>query len=452
MKTFFKSPFILFTLFILTVQLGCKKDTPLISPQTPGNEFSKLGNDDVNGQNLFIATTWIDLILKVDKTTTGWNGVDLSRALGYTGIAMYQSLLPSMPGHSSLVGQLNELTSLPEPNTSLTYSWPVACNTAIAQMVRSLFANTSAANFASIDSLEDSNNANFSSIPSDVFNRSVDFGTTLANAVFDYSKTDGGDQAYNNLFPSSFIPPVGDQYWKPTGTQGPIPLLPYWGNNRPLIAGDIDPSLPPAPLNYSTDHNSGFYKEAYNVYRISKHLTPEQSSIALFWNDGAGTYSSVGHSFNIFKQVLILQNSNLKQAVVVWARLGIAINDAVISCFKTKYTYNLVRPITYIQQNIDASWATLIATPAFPEYTSGHSCQSGAMETILTAAFGDHYAFTDYSHEADGLGVRSFGSFKEAAYQAGMSRVFGGIHYERACKLGLIQGAKVANAALALNL
>ena len=105
-----------------------------------------------------------------------------------------------------------------------------------------------------------------------------------------------------------------------------------------------------------------------------------------------------------------------------------------------KYVYNLIRPITYIKKNIDPKWEPILNTPPFPEYPSGHSTVSGAMDAVLTAFFGENYAFEDKTGSPDGRNPRNYKSFHEAAEEAGISRLYGGIHFHSAIVDGLAQG------------
>ena len=123
--------------------------------------------------------------------------------------------------------------------------------------------------------------------------------------------------------------------------------------------------------------------------------------------------------------------------------LGIAVNDAFIGCWKTKYEYNLLRPVTYIKRLIDPKWESMLTTPPFPEYPSGHSTQSGAAAEVLTSIYGENVAFTDTTEKEFGLPVRSFKSFREAALEASRSRLLAGIHYRSDCENGNKQGILV---------
>jgi PAP2 superfamily len=158
-----------------------------------------------------------------------------------------------------------------------------------------------------------------------------------------------------------------------------------------------------------------------------------------------------GHWISIAIQILEKQNSEIDQTADVLARLAIAEADAFIGCWNAKYQYDLLRPLTYIRRVIDPKWESLINTPPFPEYPSGHSTQSGAAALVLTQAFGEDFAFTDETGSKDGLKPRRFKSFMDAAVEAGMSRLYGGIHYRAAIESGLAQGRCIGAYATALK-
>jgi PAP2 superfamily len=134
---------------------------------------------------------------------------------------------------------------------------------------------------------------------------------------------------------------------------------------------------------------------------------------------------------------------NLGQAAEAFARVGVSVSDGFIGCWQTKYTYNFLRPVTYIEDYIDPLWLPFLVTPAFPEYTSGHSAQSAAAAAELTDMLGDNYAFLDTTPvdhgQAPGASA-SFASFNAAAQQAAISRLLAGIHFRAALENGLAQG------------
>jgi hypothetical protein len=158
-----------------------------------------------------------------------------------------------------------------------------------------------------------------------------------------------------------------------------------------------------------------------------------------------------GHWISIGMQVLDKDHGGLEKSVDVLARLGIAEADAFIGCWQTKYEFDTVRPITYIHKLIDPKWETVVNTPPFPEYPSGHSTQSAAAATVLTTIFGDSDAFDDATDEADTLKPRHYANFWAAANEAGISRLYAGIHYRAAIDNGLSQGRCIGAYAVALK-
>ncbi len=275
--------------------------------------------------------------------------------------------------------------------------------------------------------------------------RSSNYGRAVADAVFNWSLTDGGNQAYLNNFPVDYIPPVGLDKWIPTPPLYQPAMLPYWGNNRPMVsannAGPVDPPTPPA---FSVSPGSPFYNAAYEVYNTGSHLSAEQNLIALYWADGGGTFTPPGHNLAITLQKIRNYHLNLSEAAILLAKVGIEENDAAVVCWRTKFKTNLLRPVTFIKSYIDAAWMPLIPTPPFPTYTSGHSTFSGAAATILSAEIGDQISFTDSTKISYGFSPRSFNNFNEAAQEAAISRLYGGIHYRFDNENGLHCGQLIA--------
>jgi membrane-associated phospholipid phosphatase len=158
-----------------------------------------------------------------------------------------------------------------------------------------------------------------------------------------------------------------------------------------------------------------------------------------------------GHWLSIALQILDRDKIGLEKSVDVLARLGIAEADSFIGCWQTKFVYDTVRPITYVRRLIDAKFDTVVNTPPFPEFPSGHSALSAAAALVLTGIFGENFAFDDNTDQADGLKPRSFPSFRAAASEAAISRLYGGIHYRAAIEMGADQGRCVGAYAAALQ-
>jgi hypothetical protein len=199
-------------------------------------------------------------------------------------------------------------------------------------------------------------------------------------------------------------------------------------------------SLPPPP-DYSEDKTSAFYKEAFEVYEVKRNMSPEQRAVARFWSDDPMLSSTPpGHWISIALQILDRDGVTADKSAEILARLGVALADSFVACWHSKFQYDLLRPVTYIRRVIDPGWEALLNTPPFPEYPSGHSTQSGAAAMVLTSFFGDNFAFEDATHQTDGIKPRSFPSFWAAAEEAGISRLYGGIHFRSAIERGLEQG------------
>lgn len=396
-----------------------------------------------------VPAAWFDLSLVLVQTTPGFSPPVASRAFGYTGVALYEALAPGMPQRRSLAGRLNGLTRSPRPADPACH-WPTVANTAIASILRLLFPTTSGSNAAALDALE----LRFSTqaramLPPGIYRRSVLRGADVARHIFDWSTTDGGHEAFLRNFPP-YIPPTGPGLWVPTPPGFLAALQPYWGSNRPFVLPSGETCSPGPPPPYSEDAGSAFYSEAYECYRAVNQLTPEQEAIVRFWSDDAGqTSTPPGHSISILTQVVRALELPLDRATEAYAKVGIAVADAFISCWHTKYRDNLIRPVTYVRRLIDPSWTPVLITPPFPEYTSGHSVQSGAAAQVLTDLFGD-LPFTDHTHDARGLPPRSFRSFMEAADEAAISRLYGGIHFRAAIDRGVEQGRSVGKYVTAL--
>ena len=179
------------------------------------------------------------------------------------------------------------------------------------------------------------------------------------------------------------------------------------------------------------------------VYDASQTLTTDQTNMALYWRDIPGVTAG-GHWLSILQQVLRQTHSQLDKAALAYAVTGTCLSDASISCWQSKYNYNVLRPITYIQNILrHTTWTSLLTTPAHPEYSSAHAVISSAISDALTALFGNIGSFTDHTYDYLGYPSRTYNSFKAIGEDAGNSRFYAGIHYQPSIDTGLIQGRKV---------
>lgn len=387
---------------------------------------------------------WYRLVLELVRHTPTYSPPVASRAFAYLGITAYEATASGSKDLASLAGQVRELTPVPARETAKAYDEAVVLNAAISFAAQNFFTHTGPTGQRALAAMAKKMRARVADgVAADVVARSEAHGKAVAEHILAWSGNDGGAEIVNMGFPRDYKLTEGPAHWVPTSTiaQQQVPLLPEWGKNRTFAMPDGATCPLPPPLAYSEDRDSPFYKEALEVYETVNTLTPEQRSIARFWSDDPMlSPTPPGHWISIAMSVLDREHAGIDRMVEAQALLGITLADAFIGCWDQKFKYDLVRPVTYIRRLVDKKWEALLITPPFPEYPSGHSTQSGAAAVVLSKLFGDNYAFEDHTHEADGLIPRKFGSFWDAAEEAGFSRLYGGIHYRAAIVLGLEQG------------
>lgn len=411
---------------------------------------------------------WNELIIEMDRFSPGYRPPAASRAFAYIGLAVYESVVPGMPEYRSLADEFTGLV-IPEIDQTRIYHWPACANSTYAQIIRKFYPHISEGDKAKINWLENKYKNQFSDqIPGDVFNRSHNFGLAIADAIFDYSATDTyGHEAYLNPRPADYIPPEfgpkGEKLWQPTWPDYTPALFPYWGNVRTFAMrqGDL---LGRPPLEYSEDPNSRFYQQALEVKSWVDNATYEDIWIAEFWSDDLFevTFEPAARQIAIANQLVNSEQITLDRAVELYAKLGMAMSDAAVSVWYTKYYYNVLRPISYIREVIDPNWKTLLnhpytgisgISPEFPAYPSGHSGFGGAGASILTDIFGDNKSFTDNCHinRSEFKGTpRTFSSFYEAGIENAYSRIPLGVHFRMDCEEGLRMGYLAAKRILEL--
>ncbi len=279
----------------------------------------------------------------------------------------------------------------------------------------------------------------------DFVTKGLAYGKAVAEAAL-ASRTNDGSKT---VVPYTASTEIGK--WQPTGSVT-SPLLPQWGKVTPFAlesSSQFRPDAPPAltSTEYAKDFN--LTKDLGSLNSTTR--TADQTEIAKFWADGGGTYTPPGHWNSIATQLLGESNASLVESAHTLGVLSIALADAAIACWDAKYTFNTWRPVTAIKQaaldgndatTADATWQSLIATPPFPEYTSGHSTFSSTAATVLTELIGDNVNFTTSSIGLPGV-TRSFTSFQQAAQEAGISRIYGGIHFLSANISGLECGEQI---------
>lgn len=389
---------------------------------------------------------WYRLILELVRHTPTYSPPVASRAFAYVGLTLFEALA-ARPGSGlrSLAGQVTALPPCAMLDTGLD---PAAvAQGALSMAVGSFFGNTGPTGQRAMAAMQRRIDERLAAaIGAEALAKGHQAGKQVFDHILAHSATDGGALVENMGFPLTYSPATTPGAWVPTSLirQQQAPLLPDWGTNRPFAIPSTTACALPAPTAYSKDPASRFYAEAMEVYDAVRNLTPEQEIIARFWSDDPMlSPTPPGHWIFIALDVLEQEAAPAERRAEVLALLGMGLADAFIACWQAKYEHNTIRPVTYIKAHIDKAWEPILITPPFPEFPSGHSTQSGAAAAVLTHLFGDNYAFEDRTHEDEGFDPRQFASFNDAAQEAGISRLYGGIHFMPAITDGLAQGACV---------
>lgn len=377
-----------------------------------------------------ILTNWMDLHSRMVRASKGAvSHVAYSRHFSYAAIAAYESIVATDPAYRSLSGQLNGLAALPRARKGQLYA-PASLNAAYAEVLRKYYGSFGTCK-ATIDSMEAAQQLSFAKVNE----QSVAYGRAVAAAVLQWAEQDLSESK------NVYTPLTGQGVWQPTSTAA----VPFWAEKRSFTKDIFSVYSLKQPV-YAPDTDGMFYKMANEVYTTSVNLTPEQKAIALHWDDAPnGQYMSVfGHWTYILSGLIKKHQLPLLKAAEAYARMTISMHEAGILAWKGKYQYNVVRPITFINQHINKDWKPLISTPPHPEFPAAHATLSNAAAVALCAMFGEACAVVDNSYIDIGMSERSFASLREAAKEAGMSRLYGGIHYRYSIEQGFVLGEAVA--------
>lgn len=370
----------------------------------------------------------------------------------YASIAGYECVAAGDATYQSLAGQIRHMPAMPQPDTS---------SGSIDFSLAALLAFTKVGNAVTFPegSLMEYYNelkqgADSAGMPSDMLERTVAFSDSIAAAVLRWSKGDNyaatrGAEKYN----------VVDEpgRWIPTPPMYATAIEPHWGKIRPMVLDSSSQFEIPRPPKFDVQNkNSTFYKALLEVKQVGDSLTEEQKHIADFWDDNpfkmnvsghvmfaTKKFSPPGHWLNIVGIAAKTAKADFNTTVAAYAQTSIAFFDAFIRGWQEKYTSNYVRPETAINKHMDEAWRPYIQTPPFPSYVSGHATNSAAAAETMTNWFGDQLSFTDTSLLEFGIANRTIQSFRQAAAEAAMSRLYGGIHYRFDNDEGLIVGKKV---------
>jgi len=373
-----------------------------------------------------------------------------SRTYSYASIAAYEALRHQDTAWRSLAGQVGNMPGPPAPQSGVTYSWSLAGVHAFLTVARQLTFSR-----ARMDSVRTAFDARWrdAGVPTDVWERSIAYGDSVAAHVLRWAGTDGFKESRGM---PKFSVTANPARWVPTPPAYMDAVEPNWGTLRPFVMDSASQFRPAPAVPFDSTPGSAFHRHAREVYDTGRQLTEEQRAIASFWDcnpyvmnvQGHTAFATKkitpgGHWMGIATIVSRQQQSTLLETADTYARTAMALADAFIAAWEEKFRSGVIRPETAINAYIDERWTPLLQTPPFPEYPSGHSVISTSAAQVLTALYGDSLAFTDSTEVPFGLPTRRFTSFKAAAAEAAISRLYGGIHFRPAIEEGQRQGAEV---------
>lgn len=387
---------------------------------------------------------WYKFIAVLQRPSDPQPAVILNnRNFGYIGVGLYEAVHPGIKGSVSLSSTLYQMPQMPATEPGKDYLWSAAANAALASMFKQFLAGLSDADKVSIDSLENANNNRFRMMISDaVLARSQAFGRAIADAIYNWSTTDNF-----SLSSEGWVLPVFPGAWVPTPPAFANPVGAFLKDSRPFLEYSLTATAPPLPFPYSEDPASEFYKAAKEVYDIGKELTEEQKATADWFNDSGGPGIGLPapyHLLSIITEVLENQKAKLGRAAEVYAKTGIGQKDGPINTFRAKFEFNILRPVTYINQHIDEDWLSYVNNPPYPEYPSGLVGVYTPPIQVLIREFGD-IPVSDNANAWKGSAPRNYPSLTALVEEAAISRIYAGIHYRFTQNITLEMGKELGN-------
>ncbi|WP_291961873.1 vanadium-dependent haloperoxidase [Maribacter sp.] len=471
-------------IIILTVVLvqSCAKD------ELDVLEIGETGTDDVetvaqdsltarrqnnrnNGLNpseetVQLITQWNDLWLVLDRYTDGLRPNTTARALAYIHLAGYETAVSDMEGYGSTRNQLQGF-DLDQDDRSDNVDRNLALNTCYALVFDHFMFSVSNNAKAGIATLENEIAQElYENLSQEEIEDSEEWGALVAEMVIAYSQTDNEAETQQlDPNPGSYVAPVGEGLWE--ASEGESAWFPYWNRVRTFVISPQQTSSTPPPFAHNANSNSGYYNEMDEVERTATAARLEDNEdlwISEFWSDDVEglMMSPPGRQFSIANQLIEQEDLNYGQTLELLLKLGFAMNDAAVSAWDDKYTYNTERPSRFILEYINDDFQTNLArfisspNPAFPAYPSGHATFAAAASGVFTEIFGgDAINFTDRTHagrsEFNGA-PRRFNSFTEMALENGYSRIPLGVHVQADSDEGLRLGYEISTAVNNFNL
>lgn len=417
------------------ITLGCKREAEKL-PQLDNKEVSN------------VITHMTDIMIH-DVS----NPPLASRFFSYACLAGYEVMAQNNDSIPSMKDKLNNYPDITKPKVDGTFSPNVAAILAMMEVSAKMQPSGKLMADYKQKWIDSCRTLGFSS---EVLENSLAYAQDVTKQILAYAKADGYNKISNY---QRYTPGSKDSSWIPTPPAYFPPVEPYFHTVRSFTLDSANQFNPAAPVAFSTDKKSEFFKLMRNLY--DEKLTQNQREIAAFWDCNPFALQDNGHLMVGMKKIspgahwmgiagIACQQKKLSLAKTIQVHTAVAIGlmDGFIGCWGEKYRSNRVRPETAIRRHIDPNWRPMLQTPPFPEYLSGHSTVSSASAVILTSFFGDNFSYTDTVEVRFGLQPRKFASFNAASDEAAISRFYGGIHFMDAIERGQKQGTSIGQQVL----
>lgn len=424
-------------IFIFGIFFSCQKKSSFQL-----DSFSSVDNS--------VLSDWTEIIREIIKQSPGCSAPVAARALSYFYITHYEALYPGMKNHVSLSGKINGYFRSYNVNSNdiPLYHWPTIINTVSHEMILELFPTLSPTSLFRVNSMYDSLKVVLSkNITDERLNFSEEYAKKISMNIIEYADMDGGANGHFTNFPVNYIPATCGSCWVNTPPNFQRALQPYWGENRLFIESSNSILNDFQPMVYSEETSSEIYLDAQLIFEMAQNPQSNHESIAEFWDDGPGYAGTPpGHYLGLANQLIRNNNISTEESLVLLTYLTLVMNDAIILTWKGKYNFNLLRPVTYIQRLISQQFSSIIETPPFPEYPSGHAVLGGATQKIFETFFSSNYSFFDSTHvhrtDIDGS-PRFFHNFQEMTIEIANSRWYAGIHFKNTQVESLEMGKQI---------
>ncbi len=426
------------TLLLLVAMIGCRQ-------KSNSNVYKTFFNDPA----LYSKTVkkLNDVVLE-----NNFPPMIASRNYVYANIAAYECMAAGDSSFISLSGQIKHLPTMPKPIQGKEINFSLAALLSFTKVGNAVtFPEGSMMGY--YDELKKM--ADSIGIPADILNNTIVYADSVVANIMRWSRKD--NYAPTRTSEKFTVLSAVEGRWIPTPPMYVSAIEPHWREIRPMVLDSASQFMPSRPPPFDIKNkNSVYYKALMEVKNTGDSLIAEQMHIAEFWDDnpfkmnvvGHASYatkkfSPPGHWMNIVGIAAKSAGADFNTTIAAYTQTAITLFDAFISCWDEKYRSNYIRPETAINKYVTDSWRPYIQTPPFPSYTSGHATISAASAEVMTDWFGDNLSFSDTSLLEFGIKSRVIQSFRKAAKEAGLSRLYGGIHYRFDNDEGNIAGIKI---------